>query len=89
MDTDATRLDSVQVKPIRSDRRGLQGPYRLCIDVIEVEDESVMRAIHFAAGDTVVSDTLKDARELCFQRGTRVKTVTLEGHQVSGGQTTS
>jgi len=76
-------LDSLQVKPVKADRRALHGPYRLCIDVLEVDDEEVMRAIHFACGDTIICDSLKDARTLCFAQGMRVKTVSLEGHQIS------
>lgn len=41
---------------------------RLCADIMQGGDDGVRRAILFAVGNTVVSDTLDDARQLCFGR---------------------
>lgn len=39
--------------------------HRLCADIMQGGDEGVRRAILFAVGNTVVSDTLDAARVLC------------------------
>ncbi|CAN0402568.1 unnamed protein product, partial [Ectocarpus sp. 13 AM-2016] len=55
-------------------------------------DDGVRKAILFAVGNTIVSDTLDAARDLCF--GTQIKAVTLNGFLISksgnmtGGTTT-
>lgn len=39
--------------------------HRLCADIMQGGDDGVRRAILFAVGNTVVSDTLDAARFLC------------------------
>ncbi len=75
-------LDSIQVKPVMERLRGLGSQYRLCLDVLQCEPE-VRKAVQFAVANTVIADTLNDARELCFQRGERVKCVTQGGSLIS------
>jgi structural maintenance of chromosome 1 len=65
------------------DRLRLLAPtYRLCVDLVECEDQ-YKSAVAYALGSTVVCDTLEDARELCFTKGEKVKVVTLTGHVIS------
>ena len=40
--------------------------YRLAIDVIQCDDDTIQRAILYAVGTTVICDDLDSARELCF-----------------------
>eukprot|EP01084_Bolivina_argentea_P069262 126066_1 len=75
-------LSSIQVKPVMERLRGIGSRYRLCLDVIQCEPE-VRKAVQFAVANTVIADTLTDARELCFQRGERVKCVTQCGSLIS------
>ncbi len=75
-------LDSIQVKPVMERLRGLGSRYRLSLDVIQCEPD-VRKAVQFAVDNTVIADTLADARELCFQRGERVKCVTQGGSLIS------
>ncbi len=75
-------LDSIQVKPVMERLRGLGSRYQLCLDVIQCEPE-VRKAVQFAVANTVIADMLNDARELCFQRGERVKCVTQGGSLIS------
>ena len=87
-------LDSLQVpNPASTERiRGMiesDGRYRLAADVISC-DESVKRAVMYAVGNTVISDDLNSARQLCFgekmrdrgQEG-RIKAVTVGGAVIS------
>lgn len=56
--------------------------YKLCADLIEC-DEKFSSVINYAVGSTVVCESLEDAQELCFQRGERIKAVTLQGNVIS------
>lgn len=62
--------------------RALGGSYRLCQDLVEC-NETFLPAISYAIGNTIVCETLEDARELCFNRDERLKVVTLNGHKIS------
>ena len=61
--------------------------YRLASDVIQCDDASLVKAIHYAVGNTVVCDDLECARALCFDsnrnRGEKIKAVTLSGAIIS------
>jgi structural maintenance of chromosome 1 len=89
-------LDSLQVPSPESTERlrahiSNDTRYRLAVDVISCED-NIKRAVLYAVGNTVVSDTLDAARELCFggatqqgrhQQQARSKAVTLGGAVIS------
>ena len=47
----------------------------MCADIMQGGDEGVRRAILFAVGNTVISDTLDDARKLCFGHGEKARGV--------------
>eukprot|EP00752_Nemacystus_decipiens_P006829 g6131.t1 len=81
-------LDAIKVKPIDETLRSLGPEHRLCADIMQGGDEGVRRAILFAVGNTVVSDTLDAARALCSsqdsgQDGKKIKAVTLKGFLIS------
>jgi structural maintenance of chromosome 1 len=86
-------LDSLQVPSRESSERlrariAQDGRFRLAADVITC-DESIKKAVLYAVGNTVVSDDLNAARELCFGGRRRdgeessVKAVTLGGAVIS------
>ena len=81
-------LDNIESKPISNRLRALGIKYRVCQDVVEVDD-MFRPAISYALGSTIVCDTLEDAQDLCFNRGETVKVVTLSGHKIgkSGAMT--
>ncbi|CAM9923901.1 unnamed protein product, partial [Ectocarpus fasciculatus] len=62
-------LDSIKVKPINESLRSLGPSHRLCADIMQGGDDGVRKAILFAVGNTIVSDTLDAARDLCFGSG--------------------
>ena len=81
-------LDNLKIKPIPERLRNLGQKYHLCVDLLECED-IFKPAVSYAVGSTVVCDTLDDAQDLCFNRGEKVKVVTVKGHVIgkSGAMT--
>ncbi|GAA5911296.1 cohesin subunit SMC1 [Sporobolomyces salmoneus] len=71
-------LDTIKVKPISDKYRNFAKGARLAIDVITF-DTSVERAMQMACGDALVCDDLRIARYICYEKGQRVKAVTLDG----------
>lgn len=71
-------LDTIQTKLINDRLRSLSPQARLAIDVIQFPP-AVERAVHYACGNTMVCDTLDVARNICYERGQRVKAVSLDG----------
>ena len=61
-------LASLDVKPVRESYRQLGPGTRLALDIISCTDEC-QRALQFAVGNTVVTDTLEDARRISFGGG--------------------
>jgi len=61
-------LDTIRAKPAAERLRRLGGSKRPVIDVISVS-EKFERAVQYAVGDTVVCDTLSEARQLAFHSG--------------------
>lgn len=75
-------LDNLTTKSPPERLRSLGPKFRLAIDLVECDD-IYKNAVAYALGDTLVCDTLEDAQELCFNRGEKVKVVTLNGHVIS------
>ncbi|WFD32401.1 Structural maintenance of chromosomes protein 1 [Malassezia sp. CBS 17886] len=71
-------LDTIQVKPTHDRLRTLSQYARLAIDICQYSP-AVERAVQYACGNALVCDSLGVARHLCYERGQRVKAVTLEG----------
>ncbi|TKA32416.1 hypothetical protein B0A50_01522 [Salinomyces thailandicus] len=77
-------LDTIIHKQPNANLRGLQQGVRLAIDTIEF-DTNVERAMSFACGNTIVTDTLKIARHLCYERNVDAKAVVLDGTVIHKG----
>ena len=76
-------LDNLRLAPaseLPDAYRQFGGKVKLVRDVIEA-DESMLQAVLFACGNTLVAETMQDARRIAFEvpGGRRVKVVTLEG----------
>ena len=54
-------LDNIRPKPIEDRLRTFGPKYQLCFDVIQCEDR-FKPAVQFAVSDTIITDTLEDAR---------------------------
>nr|KAJ3408666.1 Structural maintenance of chromosomes protein 1 [Polyrhizophydium stewartii] len=70
-------LDTIQTKPVNEKFRAFAGA-RLALDVIQYEDH-LARAVLYACGSALICDTMAVAKYICFERGTEVKAVTLDG----------
>lgn len=77
-------LDTIQVKSVNSNLKGMHKNMRLAIDTIEY-DSSVERAMSYACGDSMVCDDIATAKHLCYERNIEAKAVTLEGTVISKG----
>lgn len=70
-------LDNIKVGAVNSNLKGLSKA-RLTIDTIDF-DASLERAMSYACGSSIVCDDLATAKHICYDKGTQVKAVTLEG----------
>ena len=77
-------LDTIIHKQPNANLRGMHQGMRLAVDTIEY-DASIERAMSYACGNAIVTDTLNIARNLCFQRGVDAKAVTLDGTVIHKG----
>ncbi|BFZ60721.1 Structural maintenance of chromosomes protein 1 [Saitoella coloradoensis] len=71
-------LDTIQVKPVDANLRGIHKGARMAIDVVQYES-SLERAMQYACGNAVICDDLKVARDICYDMGKEVKAVALDG----------
>lgn len=79
-------LDSIQIKAVDSQLKGMHKGMRLAIDCINY-DPKYERAMTAACGNTMVCDTEKIAKELRYGRGVQAKAVTLDGRVIGKGGT--
>jgi structural maintenance of chromosome 1 len=77
-------LDTIQVKGINSNLKGMHRGMRLAIDTIDY-DSSVERAMSYACGNAIVCDDLAVAKYLCYEKGVEAKAVTLDGTVIHKG----
>lgn len=77
-------LDTIQVKPLNSNLKGMHRGMRMAIDTIEF-DAAVERAMQYACGNAVVCDDLEVAKYICYEKGLEVKAVTLDGTVIHKG----
>ena len=71
-------LDTIQSRPIAEKWRTFASGARPAIDVINF-DQQYLRAFQYACGNTLICDTLEIAKNICYTRGQKVKTVSLDG----------
>ena len=77
-------LDTIQVKGINSNLKGMHRGMRLAIDTIDY-DSSVERAMSYACGNAIVCDDLAVAKYLCYDKAVEAKAVTLDGTVIHKG----
>ncbi|BFZ56762.1 Structural maintenance of chromosomes protein 1 [Savitreella phatthalungensis] len=85
-------LDTLAPKPLRAELLSIGKNARLAINCLHYS-AAIERAVQYACGDTLICDTLEEARELAYTRRIGVKVITVEGtiiHKsgnLTGGQT--
>jgi len=77
-------LETIQIKPMNSNLKGMHRGMRMAIDTIEF-DASVERAMQHACGNSIVCDDLAVAKYICYERGVEVRAVTLDGTVIHKG----
>ena len=77
-------LDTIQVKPINSNMKGMHRGVRLAIDTIDY-DKAVERAMSYACGNAIVCDDLNVAKYIVYEKGVEAKAVTLDGTIIHKG----
>ncbi|KAJ5917814.1 Structural maintenance of chromosomes protein 1 [Penicillium verhagenii] len=77
-------LETIQVKPVNSNLKGMHRNMRPAIETIDYEDW-VARAISYACGNSIVCDDLETAKYLCYERNVDAKAVTLDGTVIHKG----
>ncbi|CAK4031596.1 structural maintenance of chromosomes 1 [Lecanosticta acicola] len=77
-------LDTVIHKPANANLRGLHQGTRLAIDTIDY-DTNYERAMSYACGNAIVTDTLTIAKNLIYSRKVDAKAVTLDGTVIHKG----
>ncbi len=87
-------LNTIRPKEINERLRNLGSQYRLTIDVIDFDD-NIEIAVRYACGNSIIANSLEDARKLAFSDNEKVKVVSLDGSLISksgtmtGGVTSS
>jgi structural maintenance of chromosome 1 len=77
-------LDTVIHEQPNANLRGIAQGARLAIDTIDY-DSVYERAMTYACGNTLITDTLPIARDLCYKRNIDAKAVTLDGTVIHKG----
>ncbi|KAK5104440.1 Structural maintenance of chromosomes protein 1 [Lithohypha guttulata] len=77
-------LDTIQVKAISSNMKGLDPGVRLAIDTVDY-DNAISRAVSYACGNAIVCDTLDVAKRMVYTKGIEAKAVTLDGTVIHKG----
>ena len=76
-------LDTIKVPSINEQLRQIDPSVKLVIDVMKF-DSNFKRAVHYACGNTIVCETIEEAKDLAFNKSSRrgfpkVKVVTVDG----------
>lgn len=77
-------LDTIQVKAINSNLKGMHRGTRMALDTIDY-DKAVDRAMLYACGNAIVCDDLAIAKYVCYEKGVEAKAVTLDGTVIHKG----
>lgn len=87
-------LDTIQVKPVDDRFRTRFVGVRPALDICQF-DPAYARAVGYACSGAVVCDTLEIAKQLCYERGEKVKAISVDGSVIhksglmTGGQLAS
>ena len=79
-------LDSIQIRAIDPQLKGMHKGMRLAIDCIDYNPK-YERAMTAACANTIICDTEKIAKELRYERRVEAKAVTLDGRVIGKGGT--
>ncbi|KFW83839.1 Structural maintenance of chromosomes protein 1B, partial [Manacus vitellinus] len=71
-------LDYLDVKPINEKLREVKGA-KLLVDVVQTPFAPLKRVIQFVSGNSLVCETVKEAKHIAFDGPVRLKTVSLDG----------
>ncbi len=77
-------LDTIQVKQISPNLKGIHRGTRLAIEIIDF-DAAHERAMAFVCGTDIVCDDLQIAKYVCFQKNVGSTAVTLDGTKITKG----
>ncbi|XP_072027504.1 structural maintenance of chromosomes protein 1A-like [Amphiura filiformis] len=74
-------LDFIEVKPTNEKLREIRDPrgVKLVIDVLRYDPPNVKKALQYACGNSLVCETVEDARKIAFGGHERHKAVALDG----------
>ncbi|KRX90380.1 Structural maintenance of chromosomes protein 1A [Trichinella pseudospiralis] len=74
-------IDYIDVKPLNEKLRELREPrnVKLIFDVIQFEPPQIRRVVQFACGNSLVCESIEDARNLAFSGAERHRAVALDG----------
>eukprot|EP00178_Gracilaria_changii_P018546 TRINITY_DN530_c0_g1_i1.p1 TRINITY_DN530_c0_g1~~TRINITY_DN530_c0_g1_i1.p1 ORF type:complete len:1242 (+),score=251.58 TRINITY_DN530_c0_g1_i1:154-3879(+) len=75
-------LDDIRPQPLDESLRRLGGTVRLTFDVVKYRD-IYEKAVLYAAGNSIICDTLDEARRLAYDGRRKVKVCTLDGTLIS------
>uniref|UniRef100_A0A8C3NR33 Structural maintenance of chromosomes protein n=1 Tax=Cyanoderma ruficeps TaxID=181631 RepID=A0A8C3NR33_9PASS len=71
-------LDYLDVKPINEKLREVKGA-KMMVDVVQTQFVPLKKVIQFVSGNTLICETVKEAKHIAFDGPVRLKTVALDG----------
>ncbi|KAJ7398712.1 Structural maintenance of chromosomes protein 1B [Pitangus sulphuratus] len=71
-------LDYLDVKPINEKLREIKGA-KMLVDVVQTPFPPLKRVIQFVSGNSLICETVKEAKHIAFDGPVRLKTVALDG----------
>ena len=71
-------LDNIRPRPVDEALRRLGGTAKLVVDVV-THNESIAKAVQYAAANAVVCDSLDEARRIRYEDGRKIKICSLDG----------
>uniref|UniRef100_A0A663EL13 Structural maintenance of chromosomes 1B n=1 Tax=Aquila chrysaetos chrysaetos TaxID=223781 RepID=A0A663EL13_AQUCH len=71
-------LDYLDVKPINEKLREIKGA-KMLVDVVQTPFAPLKKVIQFVSGNSLICETVKEAKKIAFDGPVRLKTVALDG----------
>uniref|UniRef100_A0A8C5U6T6 Structural maintenance of chromosomes protein n=1 Tax=Malurus cyaneus samueli TaxID=2593467 RepID=A0A8C5U6T6_9PASS len=71
-------LDYLDVRPINEKLREVKGA-KMMVDVVQTPFAQLKKVIQFVSGNTLICETVKEAKQTAFDGPVRLKTVALDG----------